>query len=293
MRRVYITVRNIEIVKKIVFVLLVLLLLDSLVFAQKDKMSLEEVISKHLASIGTPEARTAAKSRVMVGQATLASKVGFIGRIGGPAQFASDGNKLLLAIVFNSNDYKYEKLAFDGREISYGRPFSNELTTLGDFIKAQPSIVKQSILGGVMSSGWILQNLDAKKLKAEYIGQETLSGKAFHKLRIRPPGSGELKIVLYFDVDTFQHRLTQYEYTIQPYLATSDSTENSRAKAQHFSMTEQFSDFKKVGDLVLPLAYSINISNQYEERTAELTWTMKFEQVFYNEPLEATVFKVS
>jgi len=272
---------------------LALLSLSSLAIAQKDKISPEELISKHLASIGTPEARSAAKSRVMVGQAVLTSKAGYSGRIGGPAQFASDANKLLLAIVFNSNDYKYEKLAFDGKEISYGRPTSNELTTLGNFIKAQPAIIKQGLFGGVTSSGWILQNSDAKKMKAEYIGQETLSGKTFHKLRIRPSGSGDLKIVLYFDVDTFQHVLTQYQYTIQPYLATSDSTENSRAKAQHFSMTEQFSDFKKVGELVLPLSYSINISNQYEERTEELTWAMKFQQVFYNEPLEASAFKVS
>jgi hypothetical protein len=279
--------------RNIIFAVLAVFSLSTFAVGQKEKISPEEIISKHLASIGTPEARSAAKSRVLVGQAMLSSKVGYSGRIGGPAQVASDANKLLLAIVFNSNDYKYEKLAFDGKDISYGRPFSNELTTLGNFIKAQPTVIKQGLLGGVNTSGWILQNLDAKKLKAEYIGQETLDGKTFLKLRIRPSGSGELKIVLYFDVDTFQHRLTQYQYTIQPYLATSDSTENSRAKAQHFSMTEQFSDFKKVGDLVLPLSYSINISNHYEDRTEELTWTMKFKDVYFNEPLEPSVFKVS
>lgn len=279
--------------RQTILVFLVVFAFSTFVFAQKDKISAEEVISKHLASIGTPEARSAAKSRVMIGQAVLTSKVGYRGRIGGAAQVASDGNRLLLAIVFNSNDYKYEKLAFDGEDISYGRPFSNQLTGLGNFIRAQPAIVKQGLFGGVTSAGWILQNLDPKKFKPEYIGQETLDGKPYHKLRIRPQGSGELKIVLYFDVETFQHRLTQYQYTIQPYLATSDSTENSRAKARHFSMTEQFSDFKKVDDLVLPLSYTISISNQYEELTQEVTWAIRFERVFFNEPLETSVFKVS
>ena len=279
--------------KLFVKIFLVTIVISSSVLAQKAKISPEEIVQKHLASIGNPDARAAAKSRVLVGKAVLASKAGYSGQIGGPVQYAADANKLLLAIVFNSNDYKYEKLAFDGKEISYGRPFSNELTTLGDFVRAQPSIVKSSLFGGVYSAAWALENWNAKKIKAEYVGEETVDGKNFHKLRVRPPGSSELKVTLFFDAVTFQHVLTQYQYTIQPFLATSDSTQNSRAKAQYFSLAEQFSDFKKVGDLVLPLGYSINITNQYEDRTEDLTWRMKFEQVFFNEPLESSVFKVS
>jgi len=101
--------------RNIIFAVLAVFSLSTFAVGQKEKISPEVIISKHLASIGTPEARSAAKSRVLVGQAMLSSKVGYSGRIGGPAQVASDANKLLLAIVFNSNDYKYEKLAFDGK----------------------------------------------------------------------------------------------------------------------------------------------------------------------------------
>jgi hypothetical protein len=48
-----------------------------------------------------------------------------------------------------------------------------------------------------------------------------------------------------------------------------------------------------VGDLVIPLGYEIDISNQLQDSTEQLSWAIAFTQAFYNEPLEAGVFKVS
>src|SRR4051812_25836491 len=97
---------------KLIPLVIISLAITASVFAQKDKMTAEEIINKHLASIGTPEARAAAKSRILVGQGMLSSKQGYNGQIAGPAQLASGDGKFLLAIIFNSNDYPSEKLAF-------------------------------------------------------------------------------------------------------------------------------------------------------------------------------------
>jgi hypothetical protein len=275
-------------------ILLAALLATFSVFAsaQKEKITAEEIIQKHLASIGTPEAIAAVKSRVMVGQGNLSSRLGYIGGITGPAQLASDGDKFLLAIVFNSNDYPYEKLAYDGKNMSIGRPRGN-VTRLGEFLKSQSSLLKQGLLGGALSSAWPLLNRDPKAVKVEYAGTENIGGKTLHKVKFNPARSDSLRVTLYFDADTYQHVMSEYQYTIQPHMISSDSTVNPTAKASHYSLIERFSDFKKVGDLTLPLQYTIDVASQTAEGAETLRWTIAIKQVFYNEPLEAANFKVS
>lgn len=261
-------------------------------FAQKDKMTIGELVRQHQASIGTPEAIAAAKTRIFVGQGVLTSKLGYNGRLVGPAQFVSAGDKMLLAIIFNNNEYPYEKLAFDGKDMSFGRP-NGKLTRLSDFVKAQTAIVKQGLFGGVLSATWPLLDGASKKAKTELAGTETIDGKSLYKVKVRPSGSGDVTVSLYFEPDTFHHVLTVYQYTVQPHMISSDSTVNATAKASYYTLTEKFSNFKKVGDLVLPLGYQLDISNQLPESTEQLSWTMEFSQAYYNEPLEASVFKVS
>ena len=262
--------------------------------AQKDKLTTEELLSKHISSIGTPEARAAAKSLVLIGEGTLSSKLGYSGRTSGPAQFAAADDKVLLAIIFNSTNYRYEKLAFDGRELSFGRPFGGgDLSRLGEFVKSQSSIVKHGLFGGVLSSNWALARTEKTKVKMDYAGVETVGGKPLHKLKLRPPGGGDLRVTAYFEADTFRHLITTYEYSIAAYSTSTDRTENALAKASHFSLTEQFFDFKKVGDLTLPMGYSISLASDVETQTENLIWTMLFKQAYFNEPLEASAFKVS
>lgn len=267
-------------------------LLISPVFAQKDKMTVDELINRHLASIGTQEAIAAAKTRVFVGNGALTSRLGYSGRLVGPAQLASTEDKLLLAIIFNSNEYPYEKLAFDGKDMSFGRP-NGKLTRLSEFVKAQTAIVKQGLFGGVLSASWPFANTGSRKVKMELAGNENIGGKQLYKLRVRPSGSGDVTVSVYFEPDTFHHVITTYQYTVQPHMISSDSTVNPSAKASYYTLTEKFSDFKKVGDLVIPMGYVIDVTNQLADSTEQLTWTMLFGQAFYNEPLEVNVFRVS
>ena len=278
-------------------------------FAQKEKLTTEDVISRHLASVGTLDAIKAAKSRVLVGRGSLSSQLGYTGKLSGPAQMAWADDKVLLAIIFNSNDYPSEKLAYDGKDISYGRAVGNltagepenvadtrsrrNLTLLGEFIKSQGAVVKSGLFGGVLSAAWPLAVADGKKYKAEYAGTESMNGRDLHKLKFRPSNAGDLRVSLFFDSQSFRHVATTYEYTIQPHLISSNSTVNATAKASHFTMTELFTDFKKVNDLTLPLGYTITVTNQYPNASEQLIWNMTFSQVFFNEPLEASVFKVS
>lgn len=255
------------------------------------KMTAEEVVRMHLASIGTPEALASIKSRVMVGTGSLSSKVGYAGQLSGPAQFASESDKVMLAMIFNSNEYPYEKVGYDGEDITVGRPPVAK-SQLGEFLKSQSSVLKQGLFGGALSSAWPLLNMDSKKAKLEYGGLAKIDNRQFHKLKYIPARGGSLKVILYFDTETFRHVRSEYEYVV-PIQMGANMIENSKAKPSYFTLVEHFSDFKTVGQLTLPFGYTIDVSAQNSDDTVALQWTMKIAQVYFNEPLEAPAFKVS
>jgi hypothetical protein len=293
------------------FILSLLFLLVGQCFGQDDngsakakkgsgKMTAEELVRLHLASIGTDEALAAAKSRVMVGTARLTAKVGFTGYLTGPAQVASQGDKVLLAMIFNSNDYPFEKVGYDGKELTVARPtvtrnalsLRDGRSRLGEFIKSQSFIVKQGLLGGALSSAWPLMNLDPKKAKLSYDGLTTMDGRELHKLKYVPARSGDVKVVMYFEPETYRHVMTEYNYTV-PIQMGANMAENAAAKPSYYSLIERFSDFKGVGQLTFPFNYTIEFSSQTQDDAMALQWAIKIAQVFFNEPLEQAAFKVS
>ena len=261
------------------------------------KISVDELIAKHLASIGPADVIAGIKSRVMVGEGKLESKLGATFVLNGPGQMASQGNKVLYTLVLNSPQYPYEKAAFDGTEQSLGLP-NGTRTMLGDFLKSQTSILRDGLFSGALSTAWPLLDLKSRKsVRLEYAGIAKIDDRQCYKLKYSSGHTGDLKTTLYFDAETYRHVRTTYEYTIEPRIGTSPTDTRSSSKIQRYSLTEDFSDFKMAGKLVLPMKYVINITNepQIESQPGTISreWTFTIKQVYYDEPLEATVFKVS
>ena len=261
------------------------------------KLTVDELVAKHLASIGPADAIAAIKSRVMVGDAQLESKLGSTFVLNGPGQIASQGNKVLYTMVLNSPQYPYEKAAFDGNEQSLGLP-NGIRTVLGDLLKSQTSILKDGLFTGALSTAWPLLDLKSRKsVKLEYAGTAKIDDRQCYKLKYSSGHTGDLKTTLYFDAETYRHVRTTYEYTIEPRIGTSPTDTRSSSRIERHSLTEDFSDFKMAGKLILPMKYVINITNegQIESQpgTNSREWTFTIKQVYYDEPLEATVFKVS
>jgi hypothetical protein len=281
---------------KNLFLLALILTVCSIGFAQSDKaakLTAEDVVAKHLASIGTPEDIAAAKTRVMVGQGILSGKAALTGRTGGPAQIASTGNMFLLAMIFpNTLNYPYEKLAFDGKNVTVGVP-AGERTDLGNFLKLKSAILKEGLFGGTLSAGWPLLDVAGKKVKVSYSGLVELSGRKFHKLKYTS-NVGDLTVSLYFEPETFRHVLSEYKYKIEAYSSGDSGVQGSVGdKSKYYSLTEQFSDYKTVGKLTLPFAYAINVTKQEEGALSSIDWQIKLTDFYFNEPLTADVFKVS
>lgn len=285
---------------------LMLLSLVSGVQAQKDpdqkpkkieKISVQELVAKHLASIGRDEDIKGIKSRVMVGEGTLVSKLGSAFTLNGTAQLASEGNRVLFAMLFDSDIYPYEKAAFDGKEQSLGFP-SGKKTLLAEFFRSQNSILKDGLFTGALSSAWTLTKLESvPKAKLEYAGVSKIDERQCYKVRYSSSRTGNLKITLYFDAETFRHLRTEYQYSIEPGMGTSSTDVRSNSRIERYSLREDFSDFKVAGKLTLPFLYTINVTNELQLESKAGTnsrdWTTKILQVYFDEALSVDVFKVS
>jgi hypothetical protein len=269
---------------------LALALASSAQTAGKDvKLTAEELIAKHVASIGTPAAINAAKSRVFVGTAGLSAGAGATGFLKGAAQFASTDDMFLMAMVFNSNDYPYEKLAFDGKDLSTGRA-NGRNTILGDFVRAQPAVVKQGLFGGVLSTSWPLLALE-KREKLESVSLITKDGARLYRSKYSSPSNGQLSITLYFDAQTFRHVSTEYKYDTPPPQGAEIVTRNENPT--YYTLTEVFSDFKTVGGLTLPTSHRLDCTVNAPTQTISLRWSATYSEVYLNETLDKPLFKVS
>jgi hypothetical protein len=259
--------------------------------AQPTKLTAEEVVAKHLASIGTPEDIAAAKTRVMVGTGGVSGKALATGSQTGAAQLASSGNMSLLAMIFSNANYPYEKVAYDGKEVTVGKFTGGGVSLLGEFIKRQGAVMREGLFTGALSSAWPLLNVSGNKVKLSYSGIAEISGQKFHKLKYTPR-SGDLTIFLYFDTTNFHHVLTEYKFSVDVG-ASASSTEGTDRKVERWTMTEQFSNFKTVGKLTIPFNYSINTTHIVEDGLLSYDWKINISDVYLNETLDPAVFKVS
>jgi len=284
-------------IEKSAYLAIISVVLGLTVLAQTDsvqkkseRLTANEVVSKHIASIGLPEALAATKSRVLVGNGALSGRAGIAGRIVGPVQFASQGEMIVFAMMLNSNEHPYEKVGFNGKDVTTGRP-SGSRTPLGDFLEGHKGIVKQGLFGGALSTAWPLL-ANRKGVKYEFAGTTEVQDQRLHKLKFSSSGTNELGITLYFDAETFRHVMTEYKFSVDqgggPTLIVG-----AAQTPTYFNMTEHFSNFSKVGDLVLPLKYVIDVSMHSPTDTLSLQWTSIFTNGYFSETLDAAAFKVS
>src|SRR5262245_61351317 len=85
------------------------MLMSTRAAVQEKSITLDELISKHLESIGSAQARAFPKNRVVSGSVKLISRVGSASEIDGQAAMASSGVKLRYSMKFPSPQYPGEQ----------------------------------------------------------------------------------------------------------------------------------------------------------------------------------------
>ena len=272
----------------IIFVLMCMLTAGHEASAQKLKA--EEIIAKHLESLGGVETLQSVTTRIANGSAVVTFKSPTTAQLGGPALVASDGPKNLLHMVFNNTNYPAEKIVFDGREVqgSYVRP--GQRTVLADFLLANRGVVKQGIFGGALSQSWPLLDINKTKLKVEAGGTKKIDDRMVYQLKCYP-ASSDVQVIFFFDAETFRHVRTEYSRTAVGQMGSTPETSAQQIESR-YKMIEEFSDFKKEGGLMLPHSYKIQLEIQSPGAKSNFKgeWLVTLGQFQFNQLIDPKSF---
>lgn len=263
--------------------LLFLLLIPVASAAQK--MKPEELIAKHLESIGAEETRASIKSRVLIGEAKLRIKGGRMGEAGGPVVMASENEKHLIGMTFGSTNYPHEKMGFDGKNLKVAFLHAGERSTLGEFFISNSFFFREGLIGGVLSSAWPLVDSKSRGAKIEYNGLKKIGDQQLHEITYLPKKGSEFSIKLYFDAENFHHVRSEYMRILGASQGTRPEDSAHRADTR-YRVVEEFSDFKKESGLILPHTYKMNLTVFGQGVSGnEQEWEIKLVRFAFNQTI--------
>jgi hypothetical protein len=257
-----------------------------------DKMEPEELVAKHLESLGTSEARAMVRSRAVIGTSTATFRIKGSTQAQGRVVLASDGIKNLLAMAFDTNEYPAEKIGFDGKSVTanYQRP--GQYSVLGNFILGNKIVSKEGLLGGSLSAAWPLLDLKAKSPNLRYAGSTKDDNRRLHKLEYLPRGGSDLRITLFFDGETFRHVRTEYHMQVTGQLG-NDPEQSYRQSQSRYAMVEEFSDFKQEHGLTLPHTYKLKLTISKQGGSFDADWVLNLSQFIFNGAIDTKEFNVA
>ena len=253
------------------------------------KLKPEEVLAKHLDSIGTTEARSAAKSRVAVGEATAKFISTKDQTVVGRVVMASEGAKNFFGLNMNSSLYPGERFVFDGKDASVAYVQQSSRSLLGNFIQSNSMLLRDSLLGGALSSSWLMSNMGSDKGKLSFDGLKKIDGKEVYALGYSRKGGGDVTVTMYFDKDTFRHVRTEYKRTSSAGIGMRPE-QSSGFSESRLKVTEDFADFKVESSLMLPHSYKLVYSISGQNGTTEIEWNFKLNEFAFNQTLDPKTF---
>lgn len=257
-----------------------------------DKIKADELVAKHLEAVGPAAARGSVKSLIAVGEVVVNFGAPSPATFGGRAVIASSGDKSMVGMNFPSPNYPQEKFGFDGREVTAGYVRPGVRSSLSDFLLNNGVILKQGLLGGTLSRAWPLLDLAARGAKLEYDGTKKINGRAAHEFSYTPRGGSDLQISLFFDAETFQHLRTEYTRIVSAQLGSSID-KSAQQRTTRSRMVEDFSDFKKEGDLTLPHSYKILLELETPRGNFRSEWSFTATQFLFNRVMGADSFNMN
>jgi hypothetical protein len=257
------------------------------------KLKIEELVSRHLEAIGSPDARSAAKTRVINGSVNLVSRLGRAGNLNGKGVLVSAGPKLRYTMRFPIPDYPAEWMLFDGTRAETSILPNGQRSNLSQFLSQQTAPLKEGLLGGVLTTAWALQRLDQLQPKLEYRGQKKVDGRPLHEVSYRQKkGSPDLKIALFFDPATFRHVRSEYKFQVGARLGVGPN-DSTRIQESYYVLAEDFDDFVAVDGLMLPRKYKIQLSITTSAGSVLYDYVLQVDQLSHKEQFGDEVFKAN
>lgn len=297
------------------------------VFAKDKKLTPEEVVAAHLKSLGTPELLASIKNRGMSGKASVEFVQGGVGTMAGQSMVISSERSLSIILKYGGVDYPGEYFAFDGTDVEVSTIRPGQRSPLGDFIFRYKGVMKEGLLGGVLSLGWPLLDIEKRNPSLKYVSAK-VDGRELHEIDYNPkPGMNDIKVKLFFEPGTFRHVRTEYMLRVQGEQAlqagqtvtqgvpnsanlntgqrggpiTRDAGIQDQIGNSYYLLVEKFDNFKEVKfndstgsetkSLILPHSYALEYSVEGQGSSFLAHWNIAADQWVHNGKLDPSIFK--
>jgi hypothetical protein len=258
-----------------------------------DKPKAEELVSKHLDALGTTEARTALKSLNVVGNLQTKFLRGGTGVAGGPFAMVSTGHKILMEAKFDIPTYPGESYAFDGDKKTIGFVVPGQRSQLEDFLNYNGEVLAEGLIGGTLSTAWPLYDWQTRNARLDVDGLKKVDGKELFRVSYHPRhGTGDLKIYLFFDPETFRHLKTIYTEQSQAQMGSTPGM-SSVGGGANLTLEEDFGGFAKVNNLMLPTQWTLKYEQEGIGSGSSLVqFDMSISRIQANPNLSGVTFRI-
>jgi hypothetical protein len=261
------------------------------------KLKGEEIVTNCLSSIGTPEAREAAKTRILAGTVQMVYRLGGSGQLSGKVNMLSEARKFRFGMNLGALDYPGDQFAFDGDKATVGQIRSRVRSAFSDFLYNNDAVIKEGLLGGTLSTAWPLLDLKGRQGKVEYNGLKTIDGKQLHEVQYRAKKGGDIQVIFYFDPENFRHVRSRISL-VKPLRAsgapigTSTGSEETR-----YILVEKFDNFGVIDGLTLPQKYTLEFEMNSGENSSQggsmiIDWDIAIAQIVHNQQIDPKYFTV-
>jgi hypothetical protein len=190
-------------------------------------------------------------------------------------------------------DYRGETFVCNGDAVQVAFSNSNQSRSpLASFVTTYDVIVRDGLLGGVLSTGWGLSDLADRKAKLVYEGLKKVDGRPVHQLRYEPAKHSEAQILLYFDAETFRHVKNAYSISVGN-LPGGTIIESVNLRPERSQLGERFSEFKTFDGLTLPTHWNLQFTRELPNGSTTISeWDLKEDQITNNMGLDPKNFEV-
>jgi hypothetical protein len=259
-------------------------------WAQQPKLTSEELVTRHLESIGTPKARTDAKSRMAQGSVRVDMLVGGAAHSEGSGMVVSRGRQLIIGMNrFQDAGYPDEQFMYDGKEVRIGLTGPSTRSRLGDWLYREESLLRDGLLGGSLSTSWALLDVRGRQAKLRYEGLKKVDGRELHDLVYFPrKADAELTVHLYFEPETFRHVKSVYTFAASRGMTHLPEQQRGsvRSAAQdrsnmRYRLEETFGDFQSVDGITVPRHWQILFTVE-ADKTVSMRFDFNFAQIVHN-----------
>lgn len=183
--------------------------------AKDAKLKPEQLIEKHLDSIGSGEALGRVKTRFTSGIAHITFRVGGFGDTEGVGNVLSEGTSINASLRFPALNYPGEVFLYDGNTVSVGQISPGVRSNLGTFVYTNDELLSDGLMFGTLSTSWALLGQRDTKSKMELNGPKKIDGRLLYELKYTPHHTnGNVTSFFYFDPETFRHVRSEFRAEI-------------------------------------------------------------------------------